>query len=162
MWCFKPLGFLLTFFYTENTELICFSNANLSWSSPLFLNLKYSIPHRSLSITQSCLHIFLNCIYFSICFWLCWVFMAAWACSQLQQAEATLQLRHAGLSPWCLHLLQSMSSRVRGPQQLWFPGSRATGSIIEARGLSSSGSHGILLSRDQTHVSCTRKWFLHH
>ena len=97
-----------------------------------------------------------NCIYFSIYFWLCWVFMAAWAFPELQQGEATFQLWHAGLSPWCLLLLQSMSSRVHGSQQLWLTSSRATGSIIVAHGLSSSGSHGILLNQGSN--PCLLHW----
>ena len=92
-------------------------------------------------------------------FWLCWVFIAAWAFLQLRQAGATLQLCQVGATlqlrcvdflMWWLLLLQSMGCREHGLQQLQHvdsvvvaSGPQCTGSIVMAQGLSCSTAFGI-------------------
>ena len=68
-----------------------------------------------------------------IYFWLCWVFVAAWAFLQLWRAGVSLQLRCPGFSLKWLLLLWSTDYGLEGgfsscnmwAQQLWLLGSRA-------------------------------------
>ena len=84
----------------------CFSVWILAW-------------YRCVVMAQCGLNFFFWClIYLLICFWLCWVFVAAQAFLQLRWAGATPQLRCTGFSLWWLLLLQSTGSGDCGLQQL--------------------------------------------
>ena len=88
--------------------------------------------------------------YLFIYFWLCWVFVAAWAFLQLWLAGATLQL-------------QSPGSRAHWLQQLWHVGSvvvasrlQSTGSVVGVHKLSCSAACGIFL--DHRLNPCLLHW----
>ena len=81
-------------------------------------------------------------------FWLCWVFVAAWAFSSCgEQGPRSLQ--------WADFSLQWLFL-------LWSTGCRLMASIVVVHGLSSSTPVGSSGTRNQTHVSCIGRWSLNH
>ena len=93
-------------------------------------------------------------------FWLCWVFVAAQACSSCGSGGYS-SLQGAGFSPGWLLLLWSMGSRVCW-LELWFPGSRAQAQLRWLTGLAAPQQVGSSWIRDGTHVSCSRRQILYH
>ena len=91
------------------------------------------------------MHIFLNCIYF-ICFL---AVLGLHRCTQAFSScseRATLELWCSGSSPWWL--------------LLWSMGSRHTGSVAAAPGLSYYGARRIFWTRDQSRVPCIGRQIL--
>ena len=100
------------------------------------------------------------CIYL---FWLCWVFIAAWAFLQLWQVGATLQLQCVGFSLWWLLLLWSTGFRVCEPQHsvVAVPRLQGLGSVVVVHGLSCCPACGIFPDQGLNHVPCIGRKILH-
>ena len=74
---------------------------------------------------------FVFCLFFNLfIFWLCWVFVAVRGLSLVAESGGYSSLRCAGFSLWWFLLLRSV-------------GSKCTGSVVVACGLSSCGSRAV-------------------